>query len=110
MRKIKFRAWLPDKKIFVPYELGREYNENEFEDAIYQQYTGVNDKNGKEIKIGNCGSTFRLATQEEIEESKKVHAEGKCDAGFCTGVFYDRAAYAYDTRHCAICHNMIGLI
>jgi len=64
----------------------------------------------KEIKTKYGGSDFRLATLEEIKESKHIHAEGKCDAGFCTGVFYDKAAYAYDTRHCAICHIMIGLI
>jgi hypothetical protein len=64
----------------------------------------------KEIKTRYGGSDFRLANLEEIKESKRIHAEGKCDAGFCTGVFIDKPAYAYDTRHCAICDNMIGLI
>jgi hypothetical protein len=64
----------------------------------------------KEIKTGHCGSTFRLATKEEIEVSKSAHKDGKCDAGFCTGIFIDKPAYAYDTRHCGICDIMIGLI
>lgn len=61
----------------------------------------------KEIKTTYYGSNFRLATKEEIEESKEVHRQGKCDGGFCTGVFYDQSAYAWDVRRCAI---MIGLI
>ena len=56
------------------------------------------------------GTDYRLATKEEIEESKAAHKDGKCDGGLCKGVFYDKASYAYDTRHCAICHIVIGLI
>lgn len=64
----------------------------------------------KEIKEKHGGSTYRLATKEEIEESRAAHKNGKCDGGFCTGVFYDKAAYAWDIRYCAICHETIGLI
>ncbi len=59
----------------------------------------------------NSGATnFRLATKEEIEESKVAHKNGECDAGLCKGVFIDRSSYAYDIRYCAICENVIGMI
>lgn len=64
----------------------------------------------KEIKETHGGSTFRLATKEEVEESEEAHQKGKCDGGFCTSVFYDVAGHPWDTRHCAICHKIIGLI
>jgi uncharacterized phage protein (TIGR01671 family) len=52
-REIKFRAWQPNYQKFVEYKLGVEVNENEFENAIYQQYTGIKDKNGTEIYEGD---------------------------------------------------------
>lgn len=52
-REIKFRAWQPRHKRFTEYLLGVEYYECEFEDAIFQQYTGIKDKNGKEIYEGD---------------------------------------------------------
>lgn len=64
----------------------------------------------KEIKTTYGGSDFRLATKEEIADSKAAHKNGKCDGGFCTGVFYDQPAYAWDVRRCAICDIMIGLV
>lgn len=56
------------------------------------------------------GTDFRLATKEEIEESRAAHKDGKCDGGLCKGVFYDEESYAYYLRKCAICGNVIGLI
>lgn len=52
-REIKFRAWQPDYKKFTEYLLGVEINENEFENAVFQQYTGMIDKNGREIYEGD---------------------------------------------------------
>lgn len=55
MREIKFRVWSTKDKKFVcyDYKLGVEYNENEFQNCIYQQYTGLNDSEDKEIYEGD---------------------------------------------------------
>ena len=66
MREIKFRAWWGEQKIMHEFGLGQDYfkhlfspidGENytcelEFADAI-MQYTGLKDKNGKEIYEGD---------------------------------------------------------
>jgi YopX protein. len=64
MREIKFRAWDTKKERFDYYPLisnGSVYNVDAFDDLveysegrmILQQYTGLNDKNGKEIYEGD---------------------------------------------------------
>ena len=76
MREIKFRAW--DKKCIEVYGTGMSYGEPEYFDdmlafrfnhfesdnpseIIYEQYTGLRDKNGKEIYEGDIiqDSTFK---------------------------------------------------
>ena len=68
MREIKFRAW--DKKCIEVYGTGMSYGEHEYFDdmlafrfnhfesdnpseIIYEQFTGLRDKNGKEIYEGD---------------------------------------------------------
>ena len=68
MREIKFRAW--DKKCIEVYGTGMSYGEHEYLDdmlafrfnhfesdnpseIIYEQFTGLRDKNGKEIYEGD---------------------------------------------------------
>ena len=64
MREIKFRAWDTKKERFDYYPLisnGSVYNVDAFDDLveysegrmILQQYTGLKDKNGKEIYEGD---------------------------------------------------------
>jgi len=66
MREIKFRAWDKDKKVFVDDVLitankygflYQNYNKCEFmgenRDIVIMQYTGLKDKNGKEIYEGD---------------------------------------------------------
>ena len=55
MREIKFRFWCNRRNMFfcTDYELGVEYYERDFEDGVFQQYTGLKDKNGKEIYEGD---------------------------------------------------------
>ena len=60
MRDIKFRAWLPDIQMMNNWESGvdggtKENIESYLDDpdSILMQYTGLRDKNGKEIYEGD---------------------------------------------------------
>ena len=56
MREIKFRTWLPtEQRMGTPFELRFGLNEpGVFSDEIiFMQYTGLHDKNGKEIYEGD---------------------------------------------------------
>lgn len=59
MREIKFREWSTKYKEMIDWEvfknktdLGAVLN-NEYENIIHMQYTGLKDKNGKEIYDGD---------------------------------------------------------
>lgn len=87
MREIKFRAWLKDDKrmvevrsidfheegniITVNYNdiFGFEFNENEIE---LMQYTGLKDKNGKEIYEGDILLVANGSINGDIMFSKRV--------------------------------------
>jgi hypothetical protein len=120
-REIKFRAWLPNDKIFTTYLLGVEYNENEFEGAIFQQYTGIKDKHGTEIYegdliLGSYGQDIRLVHFNNenygevwgwnnldwgtVEDGKPV--EGKKDHEFANMklTYYEPQSYYYGNGPC----------
>lgn len=56
MRELKFRVYIPDRKVLEYFELGKFYlSDNYLFQHKYhvQQYTGIKDKNGKEIYEGD---------------------------------------------------------
>ena len=62
MREIKFRAWNKESKQYVPpmtiqemiYSTKNEFSLEQLNEwFIFEQYTGLKDKNGKEIYEGN---------------------------------------------------------
>ncbi|MCZ4244962.1 YopX family protein [Pedobacter punctiformis] len=59
MREIKFRVWNQDeKKYFIPFiggriDLGLQYYETHVKCAYPEQFTGLKDKNGKDIYEGD---------------------------------------------------------
>ncbi len=56
MRPIKFRAWnLATKQLFVPHSIENPIPQplGEHTGTIYQQFTGLHDKNGKAIYEGD---------------------------------------------------------
>ena len=51
MREIKFKAWHKEEKVMLSWDdLGCEYTQ---QDLIWMQFTGLKDKNGKEIFEGD---------------------------------------------------------
>ncbi len=67
MREIKFRAWIKEEKVLTSWEeiqegYGFDYVFEHQEKVELMQYTGLKDKNGKEIYEGDivlCFSTKR---------------------------------------------------
>ena len=59
-REIKFRVWITKcKQMSLPYSIYRtNYNGCDPEDYILMQYTGLKDKNGKEIYEGDLLRCF----------------------------------------------------
>ena len=84
MREIKFRAWDKKlKKMFydVVYHDGKTFACNQHGDAIWipMQFTGLKDKNGKDIYEGDIFKSF-VASNDGIKEEKNI-------VGFKDGYF-----------------------
>jgi uncharacterized phage protein (TIGR01671 family) len=77
MRKIKFRFWCPAGKAFIrDYKynglVDELFDEKDYDTLVPQQFTGLIDKNGKEIYEGDlinfsCNYTVELGDADIIE-------------------------------------------
>jgi uncharacterized phage protein (TIGR01671 family) len=83
MREIKFRAWDKDEKrmryggFFVQASSGYAVDEGreQFENYHLMQFTGLKDKNGKEIYEGDI---VRITHEDEVHEHDE-NCESPCD-------------------------------
>jgi uncharacterized phage protein (TIGR01671 family) len=113
MRPIKFRAW-NGKRMSKPFELkdaivavytvGHGYRTIPFEDEIFMQFTGLLDKNGKEIYEGDV-VIWGHAGGDWFLEKPIRRAIVKFDPDICfdsqVGRFeFGNFAYRNDTQKC----------
>lgn len=70
MRKFKFRAWLKKQKRFYPLDRTDSFSVFDDEDVIVTQFTGLFDREGKEIWEGDV-----LATQNDGKDGCDVWEE-----------------------------------
>ena len=75
MKEIKFRAWDEEEgmiyglnKIFLEYDGHKGNPERLFQTIPLMQYTGLNDKNGKEIYEGDIISTYQQVPRKTISD------------------------------------------
>ena len=120
MREIKFRAWLKEKKEIVDVEeidfmnkvinyIDNDYENNRqeirgayFEDIELMQYTGLKDKNNKEIYEGDV-----LSNGNDEKPYKVIFENGSFRAEF-EGDFEEYSFYLIDivAQHCEIVGNI----
>jgi len=82
MREIKFRAWCPtNKMMYYPYVAGFNSGEILKRFDTIMQYTGLKDKNGKEIYEGDIVAYLNCYTKKTL---RKQIAWDKYSCGFCT--------------------------
>jgi uncharacterized phage protein (TIGR01671 family) len=86
MRELKFRVYIPDHEKFCYFTLGNfDYSDRYLYQHKYpvQQYTGLQDKHGKDIYEGDIVSGICLNDGPQI-----------CVVGFDTfGIFYTKIKY-----------------
>ena len=86
MREIKFRTWCPiDKKMVKPWTIQEAMSykgDNYHDEDTFMQYTGLKDKNGKEIYEGDVVRKHLQAIDEKkwcIALEVDVHFDCYCD-------------------------------
>ena len=111
MREIKFRAWDKENKVMINaifVGLGKVYGmtktfkpSKELEDVILMQYTGLKDKNGKEIYEGDV-------VKGEWDVVEEIYVS---DVQFYGGAFRVHKTglpleYGYMRRECEVIGNI----
>lgn len=117
MRELKFRAWDIDNKAWIYsnhqpglawfFELVEQYN------CIVEQYTGLHDKDGREIYEGDIVRAKKTLNGTITDSTKKEEAffVERCKRGgfspFIDSVFLDvnYIIYAFDCEVIGNCHE-----
>ncbi len=95
MRQIKFRAWDNKNKVMLKMEEILDWDRllnypNEFPDIIIMQFTGLKDKNGKEIYEGDIIIDSLNPKYELVIESKKVENSDGWETNLSMGFDFEQ--------------------
>jgi len=103
MREIKFRAWDKEMKI-MQYDIGKCYIRQLSDDwgmTIWMQYTGLKDKNGKEIYEGDIvEASISSEWDEEVPRNERAVVVFEEDRYWCksqyTPDWYEMDAFSWE--------------